>query len=489
MNATTTRRPGRWMLPAAMLLAHCVAVASAQPASVINKGRGEAPSGIIGKIAKAVEPKLRKIPGLHGPWENTDPRKQYVWKVYGSITAKGQELGYGHTKNSWRVLLPSWKAVGKRPNQSWASIKPTSHTMYRGSISTTFFLGTTITWAQNLKILADLQRRSNKSVTVKAMVATLGKAPNQKITPVTYRRETTLKEMKILGCPAAVLVTTTSGKPRTAGYVYVDSFPSQLGKLTDEKKESAIVLHVRYNGFRQPFLITMSAKNKDGKQVTVDLLKKIAEMLLLEMFKLSYSPETWQGNYVGLELDGAEIPQLGTRNPTLLSERQGVAELYGRRVRVGQWSFIRGKISKFGGPEDTGVRANETPALLVKKKSDEEEPVKVLRKFNKPLNADRATISKRPGDFYYIAMRWSYDPKPKTTWWPHQKIVVINPTTGAAVVVSPIDWGPNIATKRTMDVSPQTLTDLGLDTDQDALVAFVDPKTPLGPSQNLKLKK
>ena len=157
-------------------------------------------------------------------------------------------------------------------------------------------------------------------------------------------------------------------------------------------------------------------------------------------------------------------------------------ELYGRRVRVGRWSFIRGKISKFGGPRDRGVRANEKGTLVA-----DENPSKVLREFNKPLNADRATISKRPGDFYYIAMRWSYQPKPKT-WWPKQRMVVINPTTGAAVVVRPIDWGPRIATERTMDLSPQTLKDLGLKTDQDALVAFVDPATPLGPSQNLKLK-
>ncbi len=483
------RSPGRWTLLAAVLLAYCVAVASAKElVPVFNKGRGKAPPGMIGKIAKAVEPKLRKIPGLHGPWENTNPRTQYVWKVYDTGLASGQLLSYGHHKSSWSVVLPVWKTVGKRPDQSWAPTKPTTRKMHRGTISITFRLGSDKTWAQCLEHLGGMQSRMNKRRPVTVSMYTMGKAPPWKQTRVTVKYETTLTKMSVLGCPAAALIRTTINKPRTVGSLVDGVRRRQLNALPDKNKEDSIQFWIRYDGFRKPFTIIMGAGNKDGKHVTVDLLEKIAEMLLLEMFKLSYSPETWQGNYVGLELDGAEIPQLGTRNPTLLSERQGEAERYGRRVRVGQWSFIRGKISKFGGPKDTGVRADETPALLVKKKSDEEKPDKVFREFNKPLNADRATISKRPEDFYYIAMRWSYVPKPKTTWWPHQKIVVINPTTGAAVVVRPIDWGPNIATERTMDVSPQTMTDLGLETDQDALVAFVDPATPLGPSQNLKLK-
>jgi hypothetical protein len=48
------------------------------------------------------------------------------------------------------------------------------------------------------------------------------------------------------------------------------------------------------------------------------------------------------------------------------------------------------------------------------------------------------------------------------------------------VVVRPADWGPNTSTGRVMDLSPQTLADLGLSTDDTAVIAFALPGTPLG---------
>ena len=67
-------------------------------------------------------------------------------------------------------------------------------------------------------------------------------------------------------------------------------------------------------------------------------------------------------------------------------------------------------------------------------------------------------------------------------WTVARSATQINPKTGAAVVVRVVDWGPDIDTKRIMDLSPQAKKDLGLKTDDEALVAFVDPSTPLGPS-------
>ncbi len=58
--------------------------------------------------------------------------------------------------------------------------------------------------------------------------------------------------------------------------------------------------------------------------------------------------------------------------------------------------------------------------------------------------------------------------------------LMVNPENGKAVVLRPVDWGPNIRTRRIIDVSPQALRDLGMSTDENALVAFVKDDTPLG---------
>jgi len=104
----------------------------------------------------------------------------------------------------------------------------------------------------------------------------------------------------------------------------------------------------------------------------------------------------------------------------------------------------------------------------------------VARRLNSPMNASRDTIDSRPEDFYYAAMRFDYSPN-GTRWWRDARILVVNPATEAAIVVRPADWGPNTFTHRVIDLSPQSLKDLNLDTDDEVWVAFALPDTPLGP--------
>lgn len=50
-----------------------------------------------------------------------------------------------------------------------------------------------------------------------------------------------------------------------------------------------------------------------------------------------------------------------------------------------------------------------------------------------------------------------------------------------SIVVRPADWGPSPA-KRVIDVSETALKQLGAKTDDQVLIEWVDPKTPLGPA-------
>ena len=128
-------------------------------------------------------------------------------------------------------------------------------------------------------------------------------------------------------------------------------------------------------------------------------------------------------------------------------------------------------MSWFGSPRDTsGVTATETGAITGE----------LLRALNDPLDPSAATLRARPEDYYYVAMRFAYSPNGRG-FWRDARLLIVSPRTGAKVVVRPVDWGPHTRTGRVLDLSPQSLRDLGLTTDDEALVAFAAPGTPLGP--------
>jgi hypothetical protein len=173
--------------------------------------------------------------------------------------------------------------------------------------------------------------------------------------------------------------------------------------------------------------------------------------------------------YAGLTLGGSEIPRAGLANATLRSALGLSTEPYGTVSTFEGSSYVRGRVSWFGGPRDTGVTTTETGAITGER----------LRSLNDPMDPSASTLSARPADYYYVAMRWAYAPN-GTRWWRDARLVVVNPANGRAIVVRPVDWGPNTSTRRVLDLSPQALTDLGLSTDGEALVAFAPAGTRLG---------
>ncbi len=174
--------------------------------------------------------------------------------------------------------------------------------------------------------------------------------------------------------------------------------------------------------------------------------------------------------YAGLDLDGMSIPRAGLANPTLERALGVSTEPEGTVVGDGGVSWVRGSISWFGGPDDTGVSSTETGAVTGER----------LRSLNSPMNPSPSEAASHPDDYYFCAMRWNYAPQ-GVSWLRSAKLVVRNPNTGATIVVRPVDWGPNTRTGRLIDLSPQSLRVLGLTTDADVLVAWAPPGTPLGP--------
>ncbi|MCO5170914.1 MAG: SH3 domain-containing protein [Planctomycetes bacterium] len=176
----------------------------------------------------------------------------------------------------------------------------------------------------------------------------------------------------------------------------------------------------------------------------------------------------WAALHRGITQGGFEIPRAGLRNPTLRGALGIAVEPYGTQTTLQGRSFVRGKVSWFGGPSDRGVTATETGTLTGER----------LRALNPVARPSAAQLAARPGDYYYVAMRFDYAPGKRA--WAGKRLLVVNPRTGAAVVVRPVDWGPNTRTRRILDLSPQVLRDLGLSTDDEAVVAFAPDDAPLG---------
>lgn len=175
------------------------------------------------------------------------------------------------------------------------------------------------------------------------------------------------------------------------------------------------------------------------------------------------------GVYDGLDRGSAQIPRAGLSNDTLRNALGFSTEPYGYIERFEGHDYVRGLVSHFGGPNDSGVSSTETGAISGER----------LRALNNPLNASDATIAARPEDFYYAAMRWDYTPHGRN-FWVDARILVVNPDNGLKVVLRPVDWGPNTSTGRILDVSPEALDDLDADTDDELLVSFAAAGAPLG---------
>jgi len=126
---------------------------------------------------------------------------------------------------------------------------------------------------------------------------------------------------------------------------------------------------------------------------------------------------------------------------------------------------LRGKVSWFGGPDDTGVDPDEGLAFYY---SVDDAPELFL--LDQPPGTTGLARRLDPEQFY-IATRWDYDVTPKTML-PDMEVKITNAATGRFIHATPADWGPHIDTDRCADVSPGVMTALGLSTDDEVIIEY-----------------
>jgi N-acetylmuramoyl-L-alanine amidase len=126
---------------------------------------------------------------------------------------------------------------------------------------------------------------------------------------------------------------------------------------------------------------------------------------------------------------------------------------------------LRGKVSHFGGPNDTGVSPSEGLAFIYS--------VDMAPNLFLPTQPPGTTgLARRldPSKFY-IACRWDYDVTSKTDLLTI-KVLVRAPKTGRTFVCEPADWGPHVDTGRVADISPGLMDALGIETDDEVEVVL-----------------
>ncbi len=125
--------------------------------------------------------------------------------------------------------------------------------------------------------------------------------------------------------------------------------------------------------------------------------------------------------------------------------------------------IITGKISTFGGPEDTGVLPSEGVAIWQPKQVGSPLATGLFLKVT-PIGTTGLARRLDP-DAFYIAMRWDYKKTPvailQSSW-------VLCRANGLFAWARPADWGPNARTGRVADLSPGLARYLNLQTDDIA---------------------
>ena len=126
---------------------------------------------------------------------------------------------------------------------------------------------------------------------------------------------------------------------------------------------------------------------------------------------------------------------------------------------------LTGKVSWFGGPEDTGVSPSEGLAFIY-----EVRDAPWLFLPEQPPGTSGLARRLDPS-IHYIACRWDYNQTPKSML-PGMVVQVRSTRTGQMFKAFPADWGPHVEIDRVADISPGLMEALGIQTDDEVEVYF-----------------
>lgn len=190
--------------------------------------------------------------------------------------------------------------------------------------------------------------------------------------------------------------------------------------------------------------------------VQIFALDKVRESELVETVKKASDDEP---NFVTAINDGQGT---FTVESTFISDDGAAAN--------GSSITLQGKMSHFGGPQDTGVKPDE--GLAIMDASDVATHPDLFLPAQPP--GTTGTARRLNPDANYIACRWDFKVTPKS-FLKNITVKVTNPANGKSANATPTDWGPNVTTGRIADLSPGLEQTLGLTTDKECTVEIPTP--------------
>jgi hypothetical protein len=133
---------------------------------------------------------------------------------------------------------------------------------------------------------------------------------------------------------------------------------------------------------------------------------------------------------------------------------------------------VTGRVSHFGGPNDTGVSPSEDLAFW---EHYEDAPAHFFLPFQPP-NTSGLARRLNPGTMY-CAARWDYDVTSKDMLRrPDQYALVKAHKNGKACLVAPVDWGPHAEeTDKAVDLSPGAMLALELESGDEVTLIYPAP--------------
>ena len=132
---------------------------------------------------------------------------------------------------------------------------------------------------------------------------------------------------------------------------------------------------------------------------------------------------------------------------------------------------VTGRVSHFGGPQDTGVSPSEDLAWWEDWDDVVEDKATELFLPHQPPNTTGLARRLNP-DKFYLAMRFDYDQFSKEHLATSGDRALVRAQNGRQFLARPCDWGPGEQTGRVCDVSPGLMTALGIETDDTVTVTY-----------------
>ena len=138
--------------------------------------------------------------------------------------------------------------------------------------------------------------------------------------------------------------------------------------------------------------------------------------------------------------------------------REDALKWHWKSVETTMTMNLKGKVSWFGGPNDTGVAPDEGLAFIY-----DTSMAPHLFLPQQPPGTTGLARRLNPNT-KFIALRFDYDRYPKDMLLGEMALVTAT-KTGKQLKLQPADWGPHVDTGRVADISQSALDALGIQTD------------------------